>query len=250
MSIKFLYQGAAALAAVFGATSAFAEPVNNVILVHGALVDGSGWRGVYERLIAKGLKVTVVQEPNTSLADDVQAVHRAIEQQNGPAVLVGHSYGGQIITEAGVDPKISALVYVAALVPNAGEAVGDLFGKWPSPTPDAFKTTSDGFLLFDPAKFRLGFAADLSKAETDFMTYSQVPVSAKILGTKTEHAAWKTKPSYGIVAGLDMIVGAEAERSMYKRASAKVTEVPGASHAVYISHPREVADVIAEAAST
>ncbi|TGS17157.1 alpha/beta hydrolase [Mesorhizobium sp. M2E.F.Ca.ET.209.01.1.1] len=249
MSLKSLYLGAAALAAVLGAPSAFAQPAQNVILVHGALVDGSGWRGVYESLVAKGLKVTVVQEPNTSLADDVQAVHRAIEQQNGPVVLVGHSYGGQIITEAGVDPKVSALVYVAALVPNVGEGVGDLFEKWPSPTADAFKPTSDGFLLFDPGKFRAGFAADLSKAETDFMTDSQVPVSAKILGTKTQHVAWKTKPSYGIVAGQDMAISAEAERSMYERASAKVTEVPGASHAVYISHPREVADVIAEAAS-
>ena len=137
----------------------------------------------------------------------------------------------------------------ADCVPDVGEGVGDVFEKWPSPTADAFKPTSDGFLLFDPAKFRAGFAADLSKAETDFMTDSQVPVSAKILGTKTQNVAWKTKPSYGIVAGLDMAVGAGAERSMYKRASAKVTEVPGASHAIYISHPREVADVIAEAAS-
>nr|WP_244604445.1 MULTISPECIES: alpha/beta hydrolase [Mesorhizobium] len=193
MSLKSLCLGAAALAVVFGAPPAFAQPTQNVILVHGALVDGSGWRGVYERLVAKGLKVTVVQEPNTSLADDVQAVHRAIEQQNGPVVLVGHSYGGQIITEAGVDPKVSALVYVAAIVPDVGEGVGDVFEKWPSPTADAFKPTSDGFLLFDPAKFRAGFAADLSKAETDFMTNSQVPVSAKILGTKTQHAAWKTK---------------------------------------------------------
>lgn len=249
MSLKSFYLGAAALAAVFGAPSAFAQPVQNVILVHGALVDGSGWKGVYERLVAKGLKVTVVQEPNTSLAEDVQAVHRAIEQQDGPVVLVGHSYGGQIITEAGVDPKVSALVYVAALVPDVGEGVGDLFGRWPSPTPDAFKTSSDGFLQFDPVKFHAGFAADLPKTETDFMTHSQVPVSEKILGTKTQQAAWKTKPSYGIVAGLDKIVGAEAERSMYKRAGAKVTEVPGASHAVYISHPREVAEVIAEAAS-
>ena len=248
MSPNSLYLGAAALAAVFAGSPAFAQPVHNVILVHGALVDGSGWRGVYERLLAKGLKVTVVQEPNTSLADDVQAVQRAIEQQDGPVVLVGHSYGGQIITEAGIDAKVSALVYVAALVPDVGESVGDLFAKSPSPTPDAFKTTSDGFLLFDPAKFRAGFGADLSNADADFMTNSQVPIAASILGNKTQQAAWKTKPSYGIVAGRDMIVAPDAERSMYKRANAQVTEVQGASHAVYISHPREVADVIADAA--
>lgn len=200
-------------------------------------------------VLKKGLKVTIVQEPNTSQPDDLQAVRRAIELQDGPVVLVGHSYGGQLITEAGVDPKVSTLVYVAALVPDVGESVGDLFEKMPSPTADAFKPISDGFLLWDPAKFRSGFAADLPEAVTDFMANSQVPVSAQILETKTQQTAWKTKPGYGIVAGLDMAAGADAERFMYKRANLKITEVPGASHAVYISHPREVAAVIAEAAS-
>lgn len=249
MSLKSLYLAAAALAATFAAPSAYAQPAHNVILVHGAFVDGSGWRGVYDRLVARGMKVTVVQEANTSLADDVQAVRRAIEVQDGPVVLVGHSYGGQIISEAGGDPKVSALVYVAAIVPDIGESAADLFERMPSPTPGAFKPTSDGFLLFDRAKFRAGFAADLPKVEAGFMANSQVFVSAKILGTKSQHAAWKTKPGYGIVAGLDMAAGADAERSMYKRANLKITEVPGASHAVYISHPREVANVIAAAAS-
>ncbi|MBT2134191.1 alpha/beta hydrolase [Croceibacterium sp. LX-88] len=249
MSFKSLSLGAAALAATLAAPSAHAQPANNVILIHGAFVDGSGWKGVFDQLVAKGFKVTVVQEPNTSLADDLQAVRRAIELQDGPVVLVGHSYGGQIITEAGVDPKVSALVYVAAIVPDVGESVGDIFEKMPSPTVDPFMSTSDGFLIFDPAKFGAGFAADLPEAETDFMANSQVPVDGKILGTKTQQAAWKTKPGYGIVAGLDMAAGTEAVRSMYKRANLKITEVPGASHAVYISHPREVADVIAEAAS-
>lgn len=249
MSPKSLYLAAAALAATFVAPSAYAQPAHNVILVHGAFADGSGWRGVYDRLVAKGMKVTVVQEPNTSLADDVQAVRRAIELQDGPVVLVGHSYGGQIITEAGIDPKVSALVYVAATVPDMGESLGDLFEKMPSPTKDAFKPTSDGFLAFDPAKFRAGFAADLPRADAEFMARSQVLVSAKVLGTKTQQVGWKTKPGYGIVAGADMAAGADAERFMYKRANLKITEVPGASHAVYISHPREVADVIVEAAS-
>ena len=249
MSPKSFYLAAAALAATFAAPSAYAQPARNVILVHGAFVDGSGWRGVYDRLVAKGMKVTIVQEPNTSLADDVQAVRRAIDAQDGPVVLVGHSYGGQIITEAGVAPKVSALVYVAAIVPDVGESSADLFETMPSPTPGAFKPASDGFLFFDRLQFRAGFAADLPKAEADFMANSQVLVSAKILGTKTQQAAWKTKSGYGIVAGLDMAAGAAAERTMYKRANLKISEVPGASHAVYISHPREVADVIATAAS-
>jgi pimeloyl-ACP methyl ester carboxylesterase len=231
------------------APPAKAEPARNVILVHGAFVDGSGWKGVFDQLTARGFNVTIVQEPNTSLADDVQAVRRAIDLQDGPVVLVGHSYGGQIITEAGVDPRVSALVYVAAIVPDVGESTGDLFERMPSPTADPFKATSDGFLIFDPAKFRAGFAADLPQAVTDFMANSQVPVAASILSARTQHAAWRTKPGYGIVAGLDMAAGADAERSMYRRANLRITEVPGASHAVYISHPREVADVIAEAAS-
>lgn len=249
MSLRHLYRGVATIATALAAHSADAQPARNVILVHGALVDGSGWRGVYERLVATGLKVTIVQEPNTSLDDDIQAVHRAIEQVDGPVVLVGQSYGGQIITEAGVHPKVSALVYVAALVPDAGESVSDLHVRWPSPTPNALKPTSDGFLLYDRAKFRTGIAADLPKAETDLMTDSQKAISASVFGTKTRLVAWKTKPSYGIVAGSDMAVAADAERVMYKRAGAHVTEVPGASRAVYVSHPDEVAAVIVQAAA-
>lgn len=244
-----LIVGTALLSAAVTASTAYAQPAHNVILVHGALADGSGWKGVYDRLKAKGFKVQVVQEPQTSEEEDVQAVKRAIALADGPVVLVGHSYGGQLITEAGDDPKVTALVYVAAAVPDVGESLVDLFKIVPSPTGDAIRPTSDGFLMLDPARFRDAFAADLSKNESDFMANSQVMISAKAFDTKTKVAAWKTKPSYGIVATLDRTASPELERFMYKRANAKITEIPGASHVVFISHPAEVTAVIEEAAA-
>jgi pimeloyl-ACP methyl ester carboxylesterase len=249
MYLKWLFFGAAALAAMVASSPASAQPAHNVILVHGALADGAGWMGVYGRLKAKGYNVLVVQEPQTTEEEDVQAVRRAIALQDGPVVLVAHSYGGVLITEAGDEPKVTALVYVAAAVPEVGESVSDLFKITPSPTGDALKPTADGFLMLDPARFRDAFASDLTESQSDFMAHSQVMVSAKAFETKTRVAAWKNKPSYGIVAGRDRTVSPDLERFMYKRANAKIIEIPGASHAVYISHPREVADVIAEAAS-
>jgi len=248
MNKSMLTVGAALMGALFATTPSHAAPVRNVILVHGALADGSGWKGVYTRLKAKGYKVFVVQEPQTTEEEDVQAVQRAIALQDGPVVLVGHSYGGQLITEAGDDPKVTALVYVAAAVPEVGESLQDLFKRTPSPTADAIKPTADGFLMLDPARFHDAFAADLPVSDSDFMANSQVLVSAKAFETKTKVAAWKTKPSYGIVPQRDRTASPELERFMYKRAKAKIIEIPGASHAAYVSHPDEVAAVIEEAA--
>jgi pimeloyl-ACP methyl ester carboxylesterase len=244
-----LFAGAAALAAVLVAPAVSAAPARNVILVHGALADGSGWKGVYDQLIAKGFKVSVVQEPETSLEDDVEATRRAIAMQDGPVVLVGHSYGGQIITEAGNDPKVSALVYVAAVAPEEGESLDDLFAKFTQPTHDIHPVGDGTFLMLTPEKFHGDFAADIPADQGNFLGVSQVLVAAKVFKSKTTTAAWKTKPSYGIVAAKDMISGPEIERWMYKRAKMKVTEVAGASHAVYISRPEKVAAVIEEAAS-
>ncbi|MGW4529042.1 alpha/beta fold hydrolase [Amycolatopsis sp. NPDC004378] len=221
--------------------------VHNVVLVHGAFADGSGWRAVQDRLVAKGYNVSIVQEPETSLADDVAATRRVIAMQDGPVVLVGHSYGGEVITQAGDDPKVTALVYAAASVPDAGETLGELLQKIPSPTND-IKPAGDGFLMLDPQKFHADFAADLPARQADFMARSQVFVSASILEEKVTTAAWKTKPSYGIVAGSDMVSNPDLERWMYQRANAKITEVPGSSHVVYISHPDKVTSVIEEAA--
>lgn len=221
--------------------------VHNVILVHGAFADGSGWQGVRDRLVAKGYKVSIVQEPETSLADDVAATRRVIAQQDGPVVLVGHSYGGVVITQAGDDPKVKSLVYAAASVPDAGETLGELLAKIPSPTNDV-KPAGDGFLMIDPQKFHADFAADLPARQAQFMAESQVVISSSILEDKVSTAAWRTKPSYGIVAGADMVSAPDLERWMYKRANAKITEVPGSSHVVYISHPDKVAAVIEEAA--
>ncbi len=244
-----LTAGTAILAAALTAPAVSAAPARNVILVHGALADGSGWKGVYDRLKAKGYKVFVVQQPQTTEEEDVQAVQRAIALQDGPVVLVAHSYGGQLITEAGSDPKVTALVYVAAAVPEVGESLTDLFKRVPSPTGEDIRPTGDGFLMLDPAKFRDAFAADLPTSQTDFMANSQVLISAKAFETKTKVAAWKKKPSYGIVAQLDRTASPELVRFMYTRANAKITEIPGASHAVFISHPDKVAAVIEEAAS-
>lgn len=221
--------------------------VHNVILVHGALADGSGWQRVYDRLAAKGYNVSIVQEPETSLEDDVQATRRAIAMQDGPVVLVGHSYGGELITQAGDDPKVKALVYAAAAVPDIGESLNDLFARYPSPTHD-IKPTADGYLMLDPQKFHADFAADLPARQADFMARSQVLIKATAFDSPVTTAAWKTKPSYGIVAGADLIASPDLERWMYTRANAKITEVPGSSHVVYISHADKVASVIEEAA--
>jgi pimeloyl-ACP methyl ester carboxylesterase len=221
-------------------------PVRNIVLVHGAFADGSGWKPVADILRKDGYSVSIVQEPETSLEDDVVATNRILDRQSGPAVLVGHSYGGAIITVAGNNPHVASLVYVAAFAPDEGEQVGALTGTNP-PAATSIAPTKDGYLLIDEAKFPADFAADLPLAEAKFMAISQVPINAKIFGTPITAPAWKSKPSYGIVATQDRMINPDLERSMYKRANAKVTEVKG-SHVIFLSQPKAVADVIEQAA--
>jgi pimeloyl-ACP methyl ester carboxylesterase len=220
----------------------------NIVLVHGAFADGSGWEAVFNILKSRGYNVSVVQNPLTSLEDDVAATERILENQDGPVVLVGHSWGGSVITQAGVSPKVVSLVYVAAFAPNVGESTLDLI-KTVAPAPENGILLPDdkGLIYYDKAKFRLGFAADLNQEKADFMYASQMPVSVKSFITPLTQAAWKTKPSFAIVATDDKSINPDLERTMYKRAGSKVTEVKS-SHVVYISNAKAVADVIEIAA--
>lgn len=246
----FLAVLAAALLASM-AVPATADTLKNIVLVHGAWVDASGWKPVYEILTKEGFNVTMVQEPETSFADDVTAMKRIIDLQDGPTLLVGHSYGGSIITEAGVHPKVVGLVYVAAHAPDVGEDEGALGKKMPSvlaKTDGAIKKTQDGFTYLDPAEFPKLFAPDLPRDRAEFAARSQVLAAADVFTTPLTAAAWKMKPSWGIVAGNDQIINPDLERWYYARAKSRTIEIEGASHSVYESHPREVAAVIAEAA--
>jgi pimeloyl-ACP methyl ester carboxylesterase len=242
---------AAVLALGAAATPALAAPTKCVVLVHGAWVDGSGWKPVYEILTRKGYTVTMVQEPLTSLADDVAATKRVLDLQTGPCILVAHSYGGSIITEAGVHPKVVGLVYVAAHAPDVGENESALGKTLPSATskiPGAIKSTPDGFTYLDRAMFPKQFAADLPLDQARFEAQSQILTAAKVFTAPMTVAAWKTKPSWGIVAGSDLIINPDLERMYYKRARSHTTVIEGASHSVYESRPAEVAAVIEDAA--
>lgn len=229
-----------------GAALADQAKVTNIVLVHGAFADGSGWRPVADRLTHDGFKVSIVQEPETSLQDDIQATQRILDQQDGPVVLVGHSYGGLVITDAGNDPKVKSLVYVAAFMPEAGDSLLSLAKTMPLPNED-IKATKDGYLYLDPAKFAADFAADLPKATAAFMATSQVYTAQKAFSTPTTKAAWHDKPAYAIVSTADKAINPDLERWMYKRGGAHVTEIKS-SHAVYISNPKAVAQIIEEAA--
>ena len=222
--------------------------VKNVVLVHGGFVDGSGWQSVYNALKKNGYEVTIVQNSTTSLADDVATTKRALATLNGPAILVGHSYGGAVITEAGTDPKVAGLVYIAAFAPDKGESVGSLIKGFPAggPQPPILPPV-DGFLMLDKAKFPASFAGDVSPEEAAFMADSQVPWGlAAISGTITE-PAWKTRPSWYLVTAEDRMIPPDAQRSMSKRAGTTVVEVKG-SHAIYVSQPQAVAHIIEAAA--
>lgn len=221
-------------------------PIKNVVLVHGSFADGSGWRGVADLLLKDGYHVSVVQHPETSFQEDVIAVKRVLAMQDGPVVLVGHSYGGAVITQAGSDSKVAALVYIAGLAPDEGEAPGALLQKIPSAS-TAIMPTVDGYLRLDPAKFHADFAADLPKELTRFMALSQVFTNGAAFGATITNPAWKSKPSWALVATEDRAINPELERFMYSRAGAKVVEVK-ASHAVYISRPKETAELIERAA--
>lgn len=241
----------ASLAMAVIATPVNAAPLKNIVLVHGAWVDASGWRAVYDTLVADGYKVSMVQEPLTSFADDVTATKRVLDMQDGPTLLVGHSYGGSVITEAGVHPKVVGLVYVAAHAPDVGEDESALGKTKPSVlarTPGAIKKTDDNFTYLATAEFLKLFAPDLPRERAQFAAESQVLAAASVFSTPLTAAAWKTKPSWGVIALHDQIINPELERWYYTRAKSEVIEVPGASHVVFESHPREVAHFIIKAA--
>jgi pimeloyl-ACP methyl ester carboxylesterase len=243
LAILVVAAGAAAAAG-----SAANGTVKNIVLVHGVITDGSGWRDVYDILTRDGYRVSVVQQPLTGLAEDVTATKRVIDRQDGPVILVGHSYGGTIITVAGADPKVRALVYVAALQPDVGETSNQLAASMPGAAPSSdLKPTSDGFIFLDPSKFAADVAADLPSAQASYMAHAQMPVAAAAFDAPVTVAAWRDKPSYGIVATADRALNPRLARWMYQRSGAKVTEIK-ASHLVYISHPGEVAVVIERAA--
>lgn len=250
-TMKARFAAATAFLLVLMATPVRAESVKNIVLVHGAWVDGSGWKPVYKILTSEGFHVTMVQEPETSFADDVAATKRVLDIQDGPTLLVGHSYGGSIITEAGVHPKVAGLVYVAAHAPDVGEDEGELGKKMPSilaKTAGAIRKTPDGFTYLEPSELPRLFAPDLAHEQAEFESKSQVLAAASIFNTPLTRAAWKTKPSWGIIAGNDQIINPDLERWYYARANSHTTLIKGASHSVYESHPKEVADVIAHAA--
>jgi pimeloyl-ACP methyl ester carboxylesterase len=214
-------------------------------------VDASGWKPVYEILTRDGYAVTMVQEPLTALSDDVAATNRILDLQTGPCILVGHSYGGSIITEAGIHPNVVGLVYVAAHAPDVGENEGALGKSMPSATqqqPGAIETTADGFTFLNPADFYQDFAADLPRQQAEFESRSQILTAATVFTTPLTAAAWKTKPSWAIVAGADRIINPDLERWYYARAHSHTNDFEGASHSVYESRPQDVAAVIEDAA--
>lgn len=232
--------------AVIGAPAAMAAPVKNIVLVHGFFADGSGWQGVADILKRDGFNVAIVQQPETSLAEDVKATTRVIDSLKGDSILVGHSYGGVVITEAGNSAKVKGLVYVAAFQPDAGESLLTLVKKTP-PASEGVKATADGQLYFDHTLFHADFAADLPAAQADFMARSQVMPAVQTAAAPVTQAAWKTKPSWAIVSTADRTVNPDLERFMAHRAGSKITEING-SHATFIVHPAEVAKVIEQAA--
>jgi pimeloyl-ACP methyl ester carboxylesterase len=220
----------------------------NIVLVHGGFVDGSGWSQVYRGLRKAGYQVTVVQNPTTSLADDVAATRLSIAQQSGPVILVGHSYGGVVITEAGNDPKVKSLVYIAAFAPDKGESVQSLIANPPpgAPVPPILPP-QNGFLFLDRTKFAASFAADVTPEEAAFMADSQVPWGVNALSGAVSEPAWKSKPSWYLVATDDRMIPPPAQRQMATRAGATVKEIKG-SHAVYVSQPAAVIGLIEQAA--
>jgi pimeloyl-ACP methyl ester carboxylesterase len=224
--------------------------IKNVVLVHGGFVDGSGWEGVYRILNEDGYNVTVVQNPTISLAGDVAVTKRALAAQDGPAILVGHSYGGVVITEAGNDPKVAGLVYIAAFAPDKGESVGSLIQNPPpgAPVPPIL-APQDGFLFLDKAKFAASFAADVTPELAEFMAVSQVPWGVEALGGAITEPAWKTKQSWYLVSSDDKMIPPDAQRAMSKRAGSKVVEAKG-SHAIYVSQPKAVASLIEQASKS
>lgn len=222
--------------------------VGAIVLVHGGFVDGSGWEDVYRILKKDGYPVSIVQNPTTSLADDVAATKRVIAEQQRPVILVGHSYGGVVITEAGNDPGVAGLVYIAAFAPDRGESVASLIKDPPpgAPVPPILPP-QEGFLMLDKARFAASFAADVAPEKAEFMANSQVPWGVAALEGAVTKPAWESKPSWYLVATEDRMIPPPAQREMAERAGATTTEVPG-SHAIYVSQPAAVASLITQAA--
>ncbi len=226
------------------ATDIQAQTVKNVVLVHGAFADGSGYKALYTELTKKGYHVTVVQNPLTSLEDDVAATNAVLDKQDGPVILAGHSWGGSVITEAGNHPKVAGLVYIAALQPDKGETTLQwLQTAPPAPENGVLPADEKGIVYYSKEKYHAGFAADISKEEADFMFASQGAFYAKGFVTPLTQAAWRTKPAYGIVATEDKSIAPEIQRNMYKRSNTQITEIKG-SHVVFMSQPKKVAAVI------
>jgi len=224
------------------------ENITNVVLVHGAFADGAGWRNVYENLTARGYTVSIVQNPLTSFADDVAATKRVLDKQDGPAILVGHSWGGTVITEAGTHDNVAGLVYVAALIPDSGGTSGQQYEGF-APTPDfVIDVGSDGFGFLNHDKFALGFAADASEADAAFLRDSQVPVNMAVFGEAVSTAAWHEKPSWAVIGTEDNAFDQAMLQHMATRAGAEITTVP-ASHALFLTQADVVSDVIVTAAA-
>jgi pimeloyl-ACP methyl ester carboxylesterase len=223
--------------------------IRNVVLVHGGFVDGSGWQGVYDALTQDGYHVSIVQNPTLSLEDDTAVTRRVLDVQDGPAVLVGHSYGGAVITEAGTHDNVEALVYIAAFAPDKGESVNSLIADPPpgAPVPPILPP-QDGFLFLDREKFAASFAGDLPAQQAQFMADSQVPWGVEALGGTISEPAWRVKPSWYLVATDDRMIPPPAQRAMSERAGSTVNETPG-SHAVYVSRPGAIANLIKNAAT-
>jgi pimeloyl-ACP methyl ester carboxylesterase len=222
--------------------------IKNVVLVHGAFADGSGYKALYSALTKKGYRVTVVQNPLTSLEDDVATTKLALDKQDGPAILAGHSWGGAVITEAGNHPKVAALVYIAAFQPDNGEsALQWLQTAAPAPENGVLPPDDKGIVYYDEAKYHAGFCADISKEEADFMFASQGAFYAKGFITPITNAAWRDKPAYGLVATEDKSIAPEIQHKMYLRSNAAITEIKG-SHVIYMSQPEAVAEAIMKAA--
>ena len=249
--IKSTFIGSTVALSLIGsaATDTNAQGVKNVVLVHGAFADGSGYRALYTTLTKKGYNVTIVQNPLTSLEDDVAATNVVLDKQNGPVILAGHSWGGAVITQAGNHPKVAALVYIAAFQPGNGEtALQWLQTIPPAPENGVLPPDENGIVYYDKAKYHAGFCADLSKEEADFMFASQGAFYAKGFATPISKAAWMDKPTYGLVATEDKSIAPEIQRAMYLRSNTKATEVKG-SHVIFMSQPDAVGNVIIEAAS-
>jgi pimeloyl-ACP methyl ester carboxylesterase len=257
LMVASISAGHSALAAIAGvvdvrqtAAAAAGNHVRNIVLVHGAWADGSGWKAVSDILMKAGYRVSIVQQPETSFTEDVASTKRVLAQQDGACILVGHSYGGAVITEAGNDPSVVALVYVAAHMPDRGESEAQHGKRFPSDLSksNAIKRTADGFTYLDPVQFHEYFAADVPVEVASFMARSQVlNFSDNFAATITE-AAWRTKPTWMVVAMQDRTISPDLERWYAARAKSRTVEISGASHAVYVSRPRQVARVIEEAA--